>query len=46
MELNSINMKKILTSFIIGLIFSILSFGVLNIIGGYTVEANLYINDK
>lgn len=46
MELNSINMKKILTSFIIGLIFSILSFGVLKIIGGYKVEANLYINDK
>lgn len=46
MELNSINIKKILTSFIIGLIFSILSFGVLKIIGGYKVEANLYINDK
>lgn len=46
MELNNISIRKIAKSFILALIFSILSFVVLKIIGGYKVEANIYINDK
>lgn len=46
MVLNNLKLNKIIKSIILGLVFAIISFAILRVIGGYKIETNLYINDK
>lgn len=46
MVLNNLKLNKIIKSIVLGLVFAIISFAILRVIGGYKIETNLYINDK
>lgn len=46
MVLNNLKLNKIIKSIVLGLVFAIISFVILRVIGGYKIETNLYINDK